>query len=154
MVAKFLDNNKPKTSLKKWIHTVSNLIDLIQCHLICQKLAKFPAVEFEGTDLSLEKEMKKNIFVLPVFTYSIKQAREIRRFHVTVVQPRLRNVQKSVMHVQSCCFANINYCFSCRSRCRRRLRYLSSLMLRSRNFATMVTWRHTSPLSCLKFIWK
>ena len=28
--------------------------------------------------------------------------REIRRFHVVVVQRRLRNVQKSVMHVQSC----------------------------------------------------
>ena len=32
--------------------------------------------------------------------------REIRHFHVVVVQRRQRNVQKSVMHVQSCCFAN------------------------------------------------
>ena len=41
--------------------------------------------------------------------------REIRKFHVIVVQWRQRNVQKSVMHVQSCCFANLNlhmYCFS------------------------------------------
>ena len=53
---------------------------------------------------------------------------------------------KSVMHVQSCCFANINLLlFNC-SRCRRRRRCLNSLLLRSRNFATMVTWRHTSPL--------
>ena len=29
---------------------------------------------------------------------------------------------KSVMHVQSCCFANQTYCFFCRSRCRRRRR--------------------------------
>ena len=28
-----------------------------------------------------------------------------RPFHVVVVQRRLRNVQKRVMHVQSCCFA-------------------------------------------------
>ena len=28
-----------------------------------------------------------------------------------VVQRRRRNVQKSVMHVQSCCFANLTYCF-------------------------------------------
>ena len=28
--------------------------------------------------------------------------REIRHFHVVVVQKRERNVQKSVMHVQSC----------------------------------------------------
>ena len=34
------------------------------------------------------------------------RAHEIRKFHVAVVQPRLRNVQKSVMHAQSCCFAN------------------------------------------------
>ena len=42
----------------------------------------------------------------PVFPSSTK--REIRHFHVVVVQRLLRNVQKSVMHVQSCCFANLN----------------------------------------------
>ena len=31
------------------------------------------------------------------------------QFHVVVVQRRLRNVQKSVMHVQSCSFANLNF---------------------------------------------
>ena len=36
---------------------------------------------------------------------------------------------KSVMHVQSCCFANQTYCFFCRSRCRQRRRCLSSLIL-------------------------
>ena len=41
-----------------------------------------------------------------VFPSSTK--REIRHFHVVVVQRRLRHVQKSVMHV-----------FFCRSRCRR-----------------------------------
>ena len=34
----------------------------------------------------------------------MKRVREIRKFHVAVMQRRL----KSVMHVQSCCFANIN----------------------------------------------
>ena len=33
--------------------------------------------------------------------------REIRHVHVVAVQRRLRNVQKSVMHVQSCCSANL-----------------------------------------------
>ena len=56
-------------------------------------------------NLSLEKE-KENFCV--VFTYSIKRARKIKKFHEAVVQRRLRNVQKSVMHVQSCCFAKIN----------------------------------------------
>ena len=40
-VAKFLDDNKPKTFLKQWIHTASNFINLIQFHLIWQMLAKF-----------------------------------------------------------------------------------------------------------------
>ena len=42
-------------------------------------------------------------------TSSVK--REIRHFHVAVVQWRQRNVQKSVMHVQNCCFAKETYCF-------------------------------------------
>ena len=54
------------------------------------------------------------------------------------------NVQKSVMHVPSCCFTNINLLPSCRSLCRRCRRCLSSLLLWSKNFAAMVTWRHTS----------
>ena len=37
-----------------------------------------------------------------MFTYSVKLA------HVTVVQQQLKNMQKSVMNVQSCCFTAIN----------------------------------------------
>jgi len=74
----------------------------------------------------------------------IKWAREIRKFHVTVLQRRL---QKSVMQVQSCCFANINLLLFCRSRCRGRRRCsVSSLLLWSKKFASIVTWHHTSPL--------
>ena len=51
------------------------------------------------------------------------RARKIRRFHVAVVQRRLRNLQKSVMHVQRCCFANLNLSPLCLSRS------LSSLLL-------------------------
>ena len=36
---------------------------------------------------------------------------KIWSFHVVVVQWRQRNVQKSVMPVQSCCFAHQTYCF-------------------------------------------
>ena len=94
-------------------------------------LAKFSGLNPKGPYVSLEKE-KQNFCV--VLTYSIKRAREIRKFHVAVVQQRLRNVQESVMHVQRCFFAV------------RRRRCKNSLLLSSRNFATMVTWRHTSPL--------
>ena len=34
--------------------------------------------------------------------------RETRQSRVVFVQGRQRNLQKSVMHVQSCCFANLN----------------------------------------------
>ena len=54
--------------------------------------------------------------------------REIRHFHVVVVQRRLRNAQKSVMHVHSCYFVNLNLLVFCRSRYRRRRRCLSSLI--------------------------
>ena len=54
------------------------------------------------------------------------------------MQRRLRNVQKRVMHMQSFFLANINlFLFAV---------LLSSLSLWSKNFATMVTWHHTSPL--------
>ena len=56
MVAKFLDDNKPKTSLKKQIHTVTNLINLVRFHLICQMLAKFQGLNPKGPCLSLEKK--------------------------------------------------------------------------------------------------
>ena len=63
------------------------------------------------------QEKKKKVVVL---CSSPRKKREIRYLHVVVVQWRLRNVQKSVMHVPSCCFANINLLPFWRSRCRRR----------------------------------
>ena len=39
-----------------------------------------------------------------LFMFSIK--RKITHFYVVVVQKRQRNVQKRVMHMQSCCFAH------------------------------------------------
>ena len=52
---------------------------------------------------------------------------ENRHFYVVVVQRRLRNVQKSVIHVQSCCLANLNLLLFCRSRFCYRRRCLSSI---------------------------
>ena len=63
-------------------------------------LAKFSGFNPKGPHLSLEKE---KVTFCVVFTYSAKRAREIRKFHVAVVQRRLRNVQK-----KRCCFANLN----------------------------------------------
>ena len=43
-------------------------------------------------------------FIALSFPYSSKL--KVWSFHVVVVQRQQRNVQKSVMHVQSCCFAH------------------------------------------------
>ena len=71
-----------------------------------------------------------------VFTSSEK--RGIRQFHVVVVHWRRRNVQKSMMHVQSCCLANLNQFLFCRSR-RRRRRYLSFLISYTKRLQFFVT---------------
>ena len=90
MVAKFLDDNKLKRPLhcKKWICTASNFIDLISFNLICQMLAKLSGLNRKGPYVSLEKE-KQNFCV--VLTYSMRWAREIRKFHVAVVQSNFAN---------------------------------------------------------------
>ena len=74
-------------------------------------LAKFSGLNPKGPYLSLENE--KENFCVSLSTYSIKRGSEIRKFHVAVVQQRLRNVKKIVMHVQNVSFANINLLLSC-----------------------------------------
>ena len=89
----------------------SRFITLIPSRLICYMWVVFILeMNAEGRYKSSGKETESCL----VFTSSTK--REIKHFHVVVVQRRLRNVQKSVMHVQSCC------------RCRCRRRCLSALI--------------------------
>ena len=93
-----------KTSLTKWIHAASNFIALIPSRSVRQILAFFFfGVEFYITVAKFRKRKRKS---LSLFTSSSK--REIGYFHVVVVQWWQRNVLKSVMRVQSCCFANLN----------------------------------------------
>ena len=78
-------------------------------------------LNYKGLYQSSGNEKQGCCFVLPSWT-----KREISRFHVLVVQRRQRSIiQKSVMHVQSCYFANLNLLVYCRSRCRRRRRCFS-----------------------------
>ena len=88
------------------------------------------------TDCIKVQEKKRKESCCLVFPSSTR--REIRHFHVVVVQRRQRNVQKSVMHVSSCCFANLNLLLFRRSRSRHRRRCLSSL-LRSSKYCTWAT---------------
>ena len=87
-----LNENKPKTSFKKWIRTVLYFIDLIQFLLIWQMLAKFFGVEYERAVSKFRKRKRKCLCC-------------VHLLHVVVVKWRLRNVQKSVMHVQKSLFS-------------------------------------------------
>ena len=89
------------------------------------------------------------------FTNSIRQAREIRTFQVADLQRRLRNVQKkSVMHVQSCCFANVNRLVFCRSRCRRRRCCLSDPLLWSRMLLPCCSFHTPNLKSNFMIFWR
>ena len=90
IAAKFLVDNKPKTSLKKRICPVSNFEDLIQFHLIRRMMAKTSGVKCKRT---VSKSRKgKIIFFCVVLAFFVNRVREIRKFHVAVVQRWLRNV--------------------------------------------------------------
>ena len=111
-----------KTSLKKWICAASNLIALIPSRWFVKCWPIFLELNSKGQHQSSGKEKESCCLVFPSST-----KREIRQFHVVVVQRRKRNVQRSVMHVQSCCFACLNLLLFCRSRCRRRHGSVNSL---------------------------
>lgn len=85
------------------------LIQLVKCWKFLVVLNSKRMIRSSGK----EKESRRL-----VFTFSTK--REIRHFYVVVVQQRQRNVQKSLMHVQSCYFSNLNQ-FPYRRPCWRRL---------------------------------
>ena len=55
-----------------------------------------------GVRTRIQTEMVEFIALPSPFQKKLK----ISSFHDVVVQGRQRNVQKIVMHVQSCCFAN------------------------------------------------
>ena len=116
-------------SPEKWIQTASKFIALTLSRLIRTIVGQFLwswILKHKALYQSSGKENENCCFVFPSWT-----KREIRHFHVVVVQRRQTNVQKSVMHVQSCYFANLNLLvYSRRSRCRRRRLCLSSLLIK------------------------
>ena len=96
----------------------SNVVILIPPRSVGQNVGEF----FWSLTLTLGKE---NYFL--VFTYSIKC--KIKKFHVVVGQRRQRNVQKSMMHVQSWCLVNFNLLLFWTSHCHHRCHCgLSSLI--------------------------
>ena len=102
MVAKFLNDNKPKIHLLQKVN--SQCFKLHRSYSISFNLSNLGKIfwtESERTISELRKR-KRN------FLCYVHLLREVRKFHVTVMQQSLKNVQKNVMHVRSCCFTNIN----------------------------------------------
>ena len=99
-----------------------------------QTLANFSGVEFQKELYRRWRKFEESRSL--VFTSSKK--REISHFHVVVVQWWQKNVPKIVMHVQSCCFVELNLLLFCRSCCRRRHRCLSSYYI--------INFRHTTSI--------
>ena len=76
-------------------------------------LAIFLELNSKGLYQSSGKEKESCCLVFLSLT-----KREIRHFHAVVVQLQQRNVQKSMIHMQSCCFTTINLLLFCHSSCR------------------------------------
>ena len=105
----------------------------------------FLALNPKGPFLQKFRKRKEKFCV--VLTYFIKWVHEIRKFHITAMQQRQRNVQKKMM--QSCrvvVLLVLNPLLFSSSLYGHQPRWLRSLLLWSRNFVTMITCHHTSPL--------
>ena len=74
------------------------------------------------------KVQKKKKKIVVLCSRPPRNLKILRKFHIVVVQPRQRNIQKGVIHVRSCCFANLNLLLFCSSRCRCSSIWLSSLI--------------------------
>ena len=80
---------------------ISDSVAFIPIRWKCQMQAHFLGVDLLGTTLKFRKRKKNSSSLVYVL-----HKRGIRHFQVVDVRWGQRNVQKRVMHVQSCCFAN------------------------------------------------
>ena len=94
-----------KTSLKKWICVLSNFIVYIWIRSICRMEAMFPGVEFSWT-LSRFTKRKGNSSCYVHVLYKTSH----RRVHVVAVQWTSKEYTRSMMQVQSYCFAHKTNC--------------------------------------------
>ena len=117
-----------EVALHKTLSRLFHLVPFIKCWQFSLELNS------KRLYLSSGKEIESRCLV-----FSASEKREIRQFHVVVVHWRQRNVQKSMMHVQSCCLANLNQLLFCRSRWRRRRRCLSFLISYTKRLQFFVT---------------
>ena len=131
MVAKFLDLDKRKI----WIRTVLNFIALSQFYSICQMLAKISRVESEKTESKFRNRKRKLLSRVHV----LHQAGAVK-LGCSMSQSCNDGLERYRKKNRDTRATTVNIFLFCRFRCRRRRPCLSSLLLWSRNFATMVTW--------------
>ena len=77
----------------------SHCFKLHRSNLVSSNLSNVGKIFWVESERTVSKFQKKNFSV--VLTYSIKQASETRKFHVTVVQQRLRNARAKLFFCQS-----------------------------------------------------
>ena len=92
MVAKFLDDNKPKIYFKSEFVLFNSSILFNSISVICQMLAKCSGLN--------PKEKENNCVV---FTNSMKRAREIRKFHVAVATEKKRTKKRDARKIWLFC---------------------------------------------------
>ena len=93
-----------KHHLKTEFPLLQTLSRLVPSRSIRQMLANSLGVQWILRDCTVQEGRRKDKETHYLVSKSSTK-REISNFHVAVVQRRQRNVQKSVTHVQSCCFA-------------------------------------------------
>ena len=90
----------------------SQCFKLYRSYLISFNLSNVGEIFWVKSERTVCKFRKRKTKFL-CCAHQLQRAREIRKFRVAVVQQRLRNVQKNVMRVQRCVFANLNLLFFC-----------------------------------------
>ena len=113
-----------KTSVKKWIWVLSNLIASVWTRSICQMQATFPGGWILKDFIQVQKEegIRRRMS-----TSSMK--RPVRRFHVVVVQWTSKKCTKKRDARAELLFWSLNLLFFWSRRCGRRRSCLSSLIL-------------------------
>ena len=91
---------KRKHHLKSEFALLQSLSRLFHLVWFVKRWQFFLELNSKGLYQSSGKEKESGCLVFPSST-----KRQFRHFHVVVVQQRQRNVQKNVIHVQSCFFA-------------------------------------------------
>ena len=125
-----------KTSLKKWICVLSNLIASIWTHSICKMQASFPGVEFLRIFSSSKrgKKTRRRMTASPI-------KRQIRRFHVVIVWWTSKKCTKKRDARVEPLFCSLNLLFFWSCRRRRSSSCLSSLLRkREHEYKTEGNW--------------